>query len=1036
MSLWDDLTNKALHVDKVIDAESGGNPNAVSRAGAIGLMQIMPDTGEMFGVSPEELRNPDTNKRVGTQYLAYLRNRYGGNMRLAHAAYNWGPEHIDRTGDNPNEWPAETRNYVDKIMGPAAKPMSMWDRLQQKASSEPASKSADVLPATKITSSDTHDFGYDPEQAEEVEPGVTKGLQPSMIQPADLATFGIEGFAKAAGETALREGTGILAPEALKAGLGAAGKAAAGIPISGLAQQVASPLTNVIPTDSPAGVLARETAEDIAGASPFVAPEALSGIGSKVSSRFYAKPDLEATATEAAQKTEAENAKAQEKLDTTAENEAAKQKEATANAAEKAGQSRLAARTDTIKGVKSAQTSMDATKRDADVKAAEATAKLQKTAAQEVLPEAKVAAAQTSAGNPPSPYMPMGPARIARDAEFRDTVTSPLIDWRHGWGARRNEALASVLKDKPGTGAINEGAARELSKWRDVGHKPYSPQVAGLLDWASQVGIPKPPTDEELLAQAGYSPEDIVAFHAPAKAGSKDLGPPLPGRERPELANEQPSLPMGQRLIQQLREEWENQPHEAEKPTVAQLLSKQAQANKIAEASKGADRIGARSVSRAIDDALAGFAPTDELKSLNAEYRDHRQSFPYDFEDAVQHAAQPLDVAPELFNYPQRVSDLADLGDSKTHRAIAQLYAQWVGQNGSRVIDPAQDIFLSKILPGTPFAHSSSWVYADKAENQIASVVDASPQVKAKWNAAVQAGEVKIKRDYAETLVKQAKQDAKNYGPLGEQLITQINLAHSPEDAANIVADFYQKLTPEAALKAQMPTEQTPAQAAGGAQVMAPRSARQAAQNFQGSDPDAAAIRALQDRGYQPTPLWRALKNRAVFWIPLTAGTLAVSGHASAYAAGGLAMMAPLGMRELMVRSMQNSLRDEATATSFYRALQHPAEPANWNLLTSEAARAGIASTIENAGGDAAALLNPGQEPQKDEPIALPPDPREKVPLPTLDVEWHKARDAKDTAQAKQIRDIVVRRMKAGEWKALDANTKRQLAPFIREISA
>lgn len=1028
MSLWDDLVGKSLHLDKVIDAESGGNPNAVSRAGAIGLMQIMPDTGRMFGASPEELRDPDTNKRVGREYLASLRDRYGGNMRLAHAAYNWGPEHIDKVGDNPSAWPAETRNYVDKIMGPEERPMSMWDRLQQKASGKPTSESPDVLPATKITSSDTHDFHYDPEQAEEVEPGVTKGLQPSMIQPADLATFGAEGFAKAAGETALREGTGILAPEALKAGLGAASKAAAGIPISGLAQKVASPLTNAIPASSPAGVLARETAEDIAGAAPFIAPGAASAAGSKVSSRFYDKPELEKTATEAVEKTEAENAKAQEKLDTAAESEATKQKEATAKTAEKAGQSRLAARTDTIKGVESAQASMAVARRDAEAKATEATAKLTKAAAQEVLPEAKVAAAQTSAGNPPSPYMPMGPERIERDAEFRDTVTSPLVGWRREWGARRNEALEPVLKDKPDLAPLHEGATQEVSKWRGVGHRPYSPQVAGLLNWATEVGIPKPPTDEELLQGAGYSPEDAQAMLQPPATSNKvtRTTPLAPGEEGQSI---------GQQVLKQLREEWENQPHEAEKPTVAQLLSKQEQANKIAAASKGADRVGARAVSRAIDETLAGFAPTDELKDLNTEYRDHRQSFPYSFEDAVQHAAQPLDVAPELFKYPQRASDLADLGDDQTRQAMGQLYAQWVGQSGAKVIDPAQDIFLSKVFPGTPFARSDSWVYADKAENQIAQVVDASPQVKAKWTAAVQAGEAKIKRDYAETMVKQAKQDAKNYGPLGAQLLTQINLAKTPEDAATIVADFYNKLTPEAALKAQMPTEQTPAQAAGGAQMMAPRTARQAAQSFQGADPDAAAIKALQERGYQPTPLWRGLKNRAIFWVPLTAGTLAVSGHASAYAAGGLAMTAPLGVRELMVRSFQNSLRDEATATAFYNALKNPAKPANWNLLTSEAARAGIASTIENAGGDAAALLNPGQEPQKDEPIALPPDPREKVPLPTLDVEWHKARDAEDTAQAKQIRDIVVRRMKAGEWKALDVNTKRQLAPFIREIS-
>lgn len=1019
MSLWDDLTAKSLHVDKVIDAESGGDPNVVSPKGAIGLMQITPETGRMFGVTPDQLRDPAINRRVGTQYLAYLQDKYGGDMRLVHAAYNWGPAHVDRTGNNPDQWPAETRNYVDKIMGPAEKPMSLWDKLQQRAGAAPTGEKApDALPATKITSSDAHNFHYDPTQAEQIEPGVTQGLQPSMIQPADLATFGAQGFTEAAGEAALREGTGMLAPEALKAGLGAAGRAAAGIPISGLAQEAAAPLTQAIPTDTPAGVLARGTAEGLAGAAPFIAPGAAGGLADRLSSRFFAKPELEATAAEAAAKTEAENVETQGKLEQAAGKEAAAQKKATAEAAQKAGESRQAARESTIKGVEDAQARMAATTREADAKAAEATVNLQKTAAQAVLPEAKEAALQSAAGNPPSPYMPQGPERIARDAQFRETITAPLTKWRQDWGTRRDALLADHLSATPDLAPLREGIQKEESKWIGTGHRPYSPVVARLLDDTAALG-------QERNIEGSVN--DVVR-------GAKGVDPQTKARFTQLLDQEYATKGEHIKPARLRQIAAQAMGVDSETPTVKDLLARQAEANKIANVSKGPDRVGALAVSHAIDETLADYAPTDELKSLNAEYRDHRQSFPYDFDNTVRSAAQPLEVAPELFRYPQRALDLANLGDEKTRQAMGQLYAQWVGQNGARVIDPSHSIFLSKLFPNTPLAQPDSWVYADKAENAIADLVNASPQVKAKWDAAVQAGVDKIKREYAQSLVKLAVRDAGHYGPLGNQLITRVRLAKTPEEAADLVADFYSKLTPEAAWKARAPGEQTVAHAAAAAQMAAPHAARQAAQNFQPADPDAAAVQALMERGYKPTALWQGLKNRAKFWGPLAAGGVMISGHPSGYALAGLAMAAPVGVRELMVRSFQNSLRDEATATAFYNALKRPSEPANWKLLTSEAARAGLATAIEHAGGDAAALLNPGTEPQEDATLPPPPDPREKAPLPTLDAEWHAARAGHDTAQAGQIRNIVVRRLKAGEWKSLDPNTKRELASFIREI--
>lgn len=106
-------------IDAIIKNESGGDPSAESSAGAEGLMQIEPDTARTYGVDPALLDNPKINRALGTRYWGDLLKRYGGNTRLALAAYNWGPAHVDRVGDKPDAWPKETRGYVGRVMADA-----------------------------------------------------------------------------------------------------------------------------------------------------------------------------------------------------------------------------------------------------------------------------------------------------------------------------------------------------------------------------------------------------------------------------------------------------------------------------------------------------------------------------------------------------------------------------------------------------------------------------------------------------------------------------------------------------------------------------------------------------------------------------------------------------------------------------------------------------------------------------------------------------------------------------------------------------
>jgi hypothetical protein len=96
----------------VVQAESAGNAHAVSRAGAQGLMQLMPSTASTLGVTNSFA--PEQNITGGTAYLDQLLTRYQNNMALALAAYNAGPAAVDRYHGIPPY--AETRAYVARVI--------------------------------------------------------------------------------------------------------------------------------------------------------------------------------------------------------------------------------------------------------------------------------------------------------------------------------------------------------------------------------------------------------------------------------------------------------------------------------------------------------------------------------------------------------------------------------------------------------------------------------------------------------------------------------------------------------------------------------------------------------------------------------------------------------------------------------------------------------------------------------------------------------------------------------------------------------
>lgn len=105
------VSEKLLHA--VILAESAYNPNAISHKGAIGLMQLMPQTADRYGVrNPQD---PGQNINGGAKYLSDLISMFSSDIRLAVAAYNAGEQNVIKYGNAIPPF-KETQQYVKKVM--------------------------------------------------------------------------------------------------------------------------------------------------------------------------------------------------------------------------------------------------------------------------------------------------------------------------------------------------------------------------------------------------------------------------------------------------------------------------------------------------------------------------------------------------------------------------------------------------------------------------------------------------------------------------------------------------------------------------------------------------------------------------------------------------------------------------------------------------------------------------------------------------------------------------------------------------------
>jgi len=123
-------------VQAVISTESGWNPHAVSSKGAVGLMQLIPETAKRFGGG--NLFDPAQNVEAGTTYLRSLLDRYNGDLTKSLAAYNAGEHAVDNSGGVPPYW--ETQKYVRKVTDAYFRPGSGRDQTLWSAPKHPVRK--------------------------------------------------------------------------------------------------------------------------------------------------------------------------------------------------------------------------------------------------------------------------------------------------------------------------------------------------------------------------------------------------------------------------------------------------------------------------------------------------------------------------------------------------------------------------------------------------------------------------------------------------------------------------------------------------------------------------------------------------------------------------------------------------------------------------------------------------------------------------------------------------------------------------------
>ena len=227
----------------LVKQESGGNPNAVSPKGAIGLAQVMPATATNpgYGVAPLRDSSPQENVRFGHDYLLALMNQYGGDERKALAAYNAGPGRVDQWQKQPNSpFVARTPEDIKGAEARAAAQAQANVDLTMQPQIERAKAGVQLETAPAIATATTTATENAKNQA-----AITAKRQTQQADRTNAADATLPLLDEA--ETYLKTATGSLAGSAIDSTAGAFGQSTEGAQGAAQLRIIAGYLTSKVP---------------------------------------------------------------------------------------------------------------------------------------------------------------------------------------------------------------------------------------------------------------------------------------------------------------------------------------------------------------------------------------------------------------------------------------------------------------------------------------------------------------------------------------------------------------------------------------------------------------------------------------------------------------------------------------------------------------------------------------------------------------------------------------------------------------------
>ena len=884
---WDNAVVEPEGLDRQAQVESGGDPTAVSPKGARGLFQIMPATAKDYGVDQSKLDDPGISRYVAARRMSELTDRYKGDRRLALAAYNWGPAHIDRVGGDESKWPKETRDYVKKNMGgeavSAAAPSG--DYWAQAKVADPLAPERGLSPAASA------------KRMEEVEGPVTSSYDPLVENVTIGAVTG--GLGVPAGFGFIPKTVG---GKLLTMAEGSAEQYLYGW-VSEKAQQAGTELVGP-KTGTVAGI---------------VAPLALGGIQGRVGSGLGRLRAPVSAAQEEAARIAA----------TTSE----------AKAYEAAPETIYDFGEDVAKAnEKAAGKTKDAFEKAATLRQKETTALTaeQKAAQAKTATQAGQAMMQDFFGRSPEEAaavrrMPLEDLALHR-ANMRKAVFGPINRISNDLGKQFEVATEGRLGDL---------AENTESLTKTVGDE---------RQWLGERGMPLSKPVEDLLAklpsaETGASiPEsqvtDLMSGEGPAAAKAR-LTQMMDQYVAAHKDNRIPSPTMRSMASQAL-----GGPRTIA-PTVGELLGWRSEAAKLVGSQVDHNQHVAMEVRDALDQTLmdSGINIPPELRE---QWGTYKSLFDKGFRRNVATAPNPIGYGKKLFETPERGLQIIRNATPDERQSLKQLGADYVYARAYSPKTMGKKIdaqVLRELYGGTPYEKLAPWMDTEKDAVNWESAVASNPQVEQLIQKGYQSDLANIATERAADVRKAGIKLAQKLGPAGRGKLAKILSTRDPVAAAKIVEREF-PISPEAAQKLYADAQQMPAKRA----FDQTREAKQIEKGLDiNAERENAAVAELlkqpQNRSMDN------LKRRLYAWhLPmLLAGGAAslAGGHAGMgleYQLGISGMIASMMAAREFREMLRPALTDPEAAREYWRAISMTPSMLNARKFGAQMARIAIAT--------------------------------------------------------------------------------------------